>query len=1143
MARETTTSTESLNRMRRRLLAPVWTGGTALASSVRARVRRLRLTRFERRKRRVLYFVGGLLCVLGLGYAMLLWTPLPLSVVTPRITAALEERLGPGYSADIGGARLDRNENGSAVRLSDFEILDPDGRTILAVPNLLVNLDRADDSLFGLGFGPARRIQVESPRVSLRIDEGGGLMLTGGEALALRVPGVSVQDAAARPVAELVAALDALLGQDGPLAALESIVIRDAGIVLDDRRNGWSEELTDVQGRFTRRPDGGLGASLVSSEPTQPWSVSATMNGVAGAERSLDLGFENINIGRVLRSLRPAAPDQTLEGRLSGHVYAGIASSGKVSAYDVRVDMGGIALGGADNGLRIDGAHLEARWDFDEPRLSVRDLKLQTGWGRGRLVMDARPVDKAAPGGEWSYAIAGQDVVLANAAGNTPVLFSSVSAKGQVALADNRMRLDRLILASPAINIAGQASLDWSGERPVLDAAFSGSRVPVGAILSLWPPVLAPRTRTFISTNIRAGIADDIVFAAQGPLIIPPPPPGVPKPKMDVALDVLFSGAEFASAATPVILTQGRGTVNVANHALIVAVESGQLTSPGRGSIEVTPSTATVADMVPDDPEIDLRLGVKGPAATSGRVLSALDSAADVELFDRITEGEVTGTLNLRARTLPGAKLEMLDRSARFETRNLAIPSLVGPLDLTKGRLAVTLGTEATEISGDAVLGGAPVSIGGRARRVDDKLAETTVNITGDPSRVQGMGKMMGGVSGSAALRLQMPSPGVIDGATVEADLSGTRIDIGAAGTTKAIGQPGTLGFTVRRTEQGTRLEQFRLAAAPIAANGYVDLDRDGALTLARFDTLRLAGGDDARLDVTRSGNGFKFLVRGAALDARPFLRSLRGGSGKSAGDLDIDVKLDRALAFGDETLSDVIATARRRGSTLQALAIDATLGRGRVEARLSGGAKGHIYVQSGDAGALLRGLDIYRKIRGGGFELTAPADGKGQGFMAMRDFAVVGEKALASVTANRREGPSGQEVVNFSKARVVFRQEEGRMMIDESAIWGPDIGATLDGILDFGVDRMSLTGTFVPAYALNNFFAKIPIIGALLGGGQYEGLLGVTFKVEGQIGNPTMSVNPVSAVAPGFLRKLFEFRNQDPGIAPDGQAVQRAPG
>jgi len=70
------------------------------------------------------------------------------------------------------------------------------------------------------------------------------------------------------------------------------------------------------------------------------------------------------------------------------------------------------------------------------------------------------------------------------------------------------------------------------------------------------------------------------------------------------------------------------------------------------------------------------------------------------------------------------------------------------------------------------------------------------------------------------------------------------------------------------------------------------------------------------------------------------------------------------------------------------------------------------------------------------------------------------------------------------------------------------------------------MRGTFIPLYGLNNMFGQIPLFGIFLGGGAKEGLVGVTFEVVGPTSGPTLRVNPISAVAPGLLRKFFDFPN-----------------
>jgi len=96
----------------------------------------------------------------------------------------------------------------------------------------------------------------------------------------------------------------------------------------------------------------------------------------------------------------------------------------------------------------------------------------------------------------------------------------------------------------------------------------------------------------------------------------------------------------------------------------------------------------------------------------------------------------------------------------------------------------------------------------------------------------------------------------------------------------------------------------------------------------------------------------------------------------------------------------------------------------------------------------------------------------------------------------------------------------------------GPLIGGTIEGQIDYTRDEVNMRGTLVPLYGLNNMFGQIPIVGLFLGGGSNEGMFGITYEVSGTTSNPRPIVNPISAIAPGVLRKFFEFR-ETPDHAP----------
>src|SRR5262249_34895649 len=132
------------------------------------------------------------------------------------------------------------------------------------------------------------------------------------------------------------------------------------------------------------------------------------------------------------------------------------------------------------------------------------------------------------------------------------------------------------------------------------------------------------------------------------------------------------------------------------------------------------------------------------------------------------------------------------------------------------------------------------------------------------------------------------------------------------------------------------------------------------------------------------------------------------------------------------------------------------------------------------------------------------------------------GEGALGGVGAAAEQAGGTSYRVQFSRLRVEFTRSLGRFTIRHGLLKGPAIGGTVEGSIDYHRDEVRMRGTFVPLYGLNNMFGQLPIVGPFLGGSN-EGLLGVTYEVVGPPSTPVLRVNPISAVAPGLLRKFFE--------------------
>jgi hypothetical protein len=153
-----------------------------------------------------------------------------------------------------------------------------------------------------------------------------------------------------------------------------------------------------------------------------------------------------------------------------------------------------------------------------------------------------------------------------------------------------------------------------------------------------------------------------------------------------------------------------------------------------------------------------------------------------------------------------------------------------------------------------------------------------------------------------------------------------------------------------------------------------------------------------------------------------------------------------------------------------------------------------------------------------------APQDGN----LSVSNFAVRGESALERIAggaAPNDPGPRPQagSGVDFTEMLVTFTKAPGLLKIRDGVVRGNAVGATLEGQINFASDKVQMHGTFVPAYGLNNMFARPPLLGFFLGGGEREGLFGMTYEVVGSPHAPILRVNPMSMLMPGFTRKIFE--------------------
>jgi hypothetical protein len=270
--------------------------------------------------------------------------------------------------------------------------------------------------------------------------------------------------------------------------------------------------------------------------------------------------------------------------------------------------------------------------------------------------------------------------------------------------------------------------------------------------------------------------------------------------------------------------------------------------------------------------------------------------------------------------------------------------------------------------------------------------------------------------------------------------------------------------------------------------------------------------------------------VRGATLDARPFVKSLidGGATAPSEGkDLEIDLKVADVLGANKQTINDLDLTAFRRGGETRLGSMRGRIGTGTVTATGSGG---ELRLATTDAGTLLRFADLYSRLDGGDLDLILRSKGAssaGEATVAnfvLRDEATFRELVAAGRPRGAEDGAAAIDpsVARFQKMTAAFVRSPGKLAIENAVIYNPIMGITTQGVVDFEHNDIDVSGSFVPAYQVNTILTNIPLVGLILSGGQHEGVFGVAYRVHGPMSGPTLTVNPLSAMAPGILHRIL---------------------
>ncbi len=257
-----------------------------------------------------------------------------------------------------------------------------------------------------------------------------------------------------------------------------------------------------------------------------------------------------------------------------------------------------------------------------------------------------------------------------------------------------------------------------------------------------------------------------------------------------------------------------------------------------------------------------------------------------------------------------------------------------------------------------------------------------------------------------------------------------------------------------------------------------------------------------------------------------------------------LNANIKKVKGFGEVTLSNVVVDyVQKNGQLVRATMNGTTNGSRKTTMSIipENGITTTKFVSS-NAGAALRFLNIYNKMRAGALSANFKQKGNGphKGKVTITNFRLKNEPRLNRLFSqnpieavnNSRDQPTSTGFtgidpndvkVNIVTAEII--KDNKSLVIKSGLARASDVGSNFSGIVYNAEGIMDLKGTYLPGYGLNKIASKIPIVNLAFGDGTKRGFLGITYRLRGNAKNPKLTVNPISVMAPGVFRQIFEFK------------------
>ena len=1097
-------------------------------------------------------------------YVRLTQGPMSIEFLRGSIEQAVAAQM-PDLRFKLGDAFLaiDPKTHTPRVSFRNIIVADAKNNLIASAPQAALNLDPW--SLLQ-GKVSARNLDLIGPSISVRRNVDGSLVLGFNTAIAGTEASTGAStDGVAKPAVDtpgqgqettggsLLSLLDSK-DDSNTISALREIRISDAQLRFYDDSNAATWFAPSIDLTYEKKPYGFviLARGDIATN-AKPWhgEVSATYTH-DDQKFEISTTLDNVIPATAARKIFALSKFATVTTPLSGHVEMALASSGKLisATGEFQAAQGAITLPdyfaqpiAVDQGI----FHVVYAPETDIFNLDNSTLKL--GGRNVALSGSVQPL-RSTEGQLSALAIKLVSVSALDAqdtkGDKQSALIDRVEFSGKAGVDKAQLEIEDFVVLSGGNGLRMRGNVAGGEASPAIHLAGRVRDINLDLLKVLWPPIVAPRSREWLFENVKAGTIPEGTFQvnfAENQLAEAREKHRNPVGSLEFRFSLKDVETHYYKSMPDLVGASGQG--HVQDNSFNLDIDNAAATLANGDVIKLRSGSFDAEDLQTEEVQAKIGLDLEAPLSA----MIAVASSPDIKMINQEqmaslpkASGNGSVKIQLQMPLIKDPPKERVQVKTDVALKDATVSDLAPGVDLTNGDLTIAFSQERIDISGPAKLNGQPAKISWSKPRDGGEATAQISAILDEKSRNKLGLKLDDYVAGpipvDASLSKDQSNNTVFD---IKADLSQATMRLATLSWQRPP-TPGTVAsFKLTSNDQGRSIHDFKLDGDGLHLKGAIELFKDGKLKAVSMSEIKL---DEDNVFSVRAipGEGTTDLtITGSNLDARPYIKTILAppkptGTGEKGNTQDFTMRahFDKVIANRGEVLSNVTANLRARGGRIAETNITGSFVNGQpLTATVVPLPEGRqLKVRSPDAGSTLRAANFYSKIAGGLLDFSAligNEDGSPMrnGILTIKGFDVRNEATLAELDKRGKPTKSGPraESVSFELLNLPFSADEKFIRFKDGTIRGSTMCATTDGVIRKSDNALDISGTVVPACGLSRALNNVPIIGDLLSGGNYnEGIFGVTYAMGGTLANPQIQLNPLSALAPGIFRRLFDF-------------------